>query len=950
MTDYLKRIEQEINNAKAYGDLDVTLDNCDREPIHLIGHIQNHGVLIVSEINADGIQTIDFLSDNIGPLLGINADNLLGKPLNSLISGHSLEMLGQALTTPMHNSQTYYDLEIQSPKSTSVQASFHVHDELLIIELQPFLTPDFTLSGFDRQGKDIISDFTSKMLQAYSFEQLATILVQFFYDKLQYDRVMVYKLEDEGHGKVIAEAKKEDREPFLGLHYPATDIPQFARYLYVQNRCRVITSVHSEQVPIKTALKDKTNYQLDLRFSNLRSMSPIHIEYLANMGVEASLTMSIVKDNKLFGMLIMHHYQPRYCDLRSREIINQLAFICSDYVNLLDRVEVATSAERNQDIRSLIDIYLSGNEENVNYEDVAETILQVFNSDGAYVSMNGERIFTSGLIPENLDFMRRSLERSQLSNSQIFYSSNLAKDCPEIFASDRRICGLLLINLPSDKPSYIALFRYEKAKLVRWAGRKQEHSEADDGRLHARKSFEEWREYTKDQSETWSSSDILNAKTLRSVFIRYLLRLNERKLARLATVDTLTGLPNRFFTTSNIDRLLDQGMNVGLSLIDCDRFKTINDSLGHEIGDKVLQEVAKRLRSMETPGATAARLGGDEFTMLVESGDKAAIEKMAADIVNAFRAPISFEHYNFYLPTSVGVALSSEYVTRSSLMRAADMAMYEAKSSGGNSYKFVNDELMKKADERLAIEQNIYQALNHKEIINYYQPITNAQTHSISGFEVLCRWLKPSGEIIPPMKFLGVAEKTGMIIPIGIRVIEMALDDLQRLQEKDPNLFITLNFSPMQLLSDSTVDYLINEVKNRGLDASKIWIEMTEESYIEDEKALVRTLEKFKAHHFTVALDDFGSGYSSIKYLAALPIDLVKFDKTLIDDVHNSDRSFNLLKATKQLAGACNLSTVAEGIETEQQKQCVTDIGIDYQQGYLFGKPADFNAAFKLLS
>ncbi|TCO71855.1 bifunctional diguanylate cyclase/phosphodiesterase [Chromatocurvus halotolerans] len=949
MTDYLKKIEQEINSAIAYGDQEVTLDNCDREPIHLIGHIQSHGVLVVSELTTNGIQTIDFLSENTSQHLGIEPGILLGQPLDALISEHSLEMLRQALTSPVHNSQTYYDLEIHSPRVKSVQASCHENGGLLFIEFQPFLPPDFTSAAFDVDGKDVVAEFTTRMLRAQSFDDLATVMVLFFFEKLNYDRVMVYKFDDDDHGEVVAEAKQDHLEPFLGLNYPASDIPQFARYLYVQNRCRIITSILSEPVPINTMLQDSSNYQLDLRFSNLRSMSPIHIEYLSNMGIEASLTMSIVKDNKLFGMLIMHHYEPRYCELRSREVINQLSFICSDYVKLLDRVEAALGTERSQDIRNLINVHLFDNEQKVNYDDVAASILHVLDGDGIYVAMNGEPLFASGLLHEKIDLITQGLDSSRLSNSQVFYSSNLAKDWPEMFAGDSRICGLMLINLPSDRPSFIAVFRYERAKLVRWAGRKQEYSEADDGRLHARRSFKEWREYTKNQSLPWSNFDILNAKNLRSVFIRYLLRMNERYLAKLVSLDTLTELPNRHFITSRIDLLLDQNVAVGLLLIDCDRFKTINDSLGHDVGDKVLQEVARRLKSLEIPGSVVARLGGDEFTMLIQDGDFDTIEKMAANIVGAFQLPISFEHYNFYVPTSIGVAISAVDSTRSSLMRAADMAMYDAKHNGGNGYKFVNRGLMNKADERLAIEQNIYQALKQNEIVNYYQPITDSRTYSVCGFEVLCRWLKADGEIIPPLKFLGVAEQTGMIIPIGVRVIEQALGDLQRFQQKDRDLFMTLNFSPLQLLDDTTVDYLINEVREKGLDASKIWVEMTEESYIEDEKALIQTLDRLKVHDFKLALDDFGSGYSSMKYLTALPIDIVKFDKTLIDNIHNNAQSFKLLKASRQLASVCNLMTVAEGIETSEQKNCVSEINIDYQQGYLFGKPTDFAAAIKLI-
>lgn len=924
------------------------LDSFDKEPIHLIGLIQHHGVLIVSKANAAN-QTIDFISENTAATLGIDAEKLLGQPLDALIALHSLKMIEKALTLPLHNAHTCYDLKIHSPLISSAQASFHIHNELLLIELQPFLDSKCTSSGFDISDKDAIVEFTAMMLRAYNFDQLATSLVSFFFEKLNYDRVMVYKFDEDGHAEVFAEAKKSHLEPLLGLHYPASDIPEFSRILYVHNRCQIITDINSKSVPIKAFTKDKSNYDLDLRYSNLRSVSSIHTEHLSYMGVHASLAMSIVKDNKLFGLLIMHHYQPRYCGLRTREVINQLSFICSDYLKLLQSVEETADVERSQDIHNLMNMYLFDNDVNIDYQQVAETLLQIFKGDGICVYVNGEQIFSSALVHKSILSVMQDVGRSFLPYSNIFYSSNLAKDRPDIFASDKRVCGLLLINLPTDKQSFIAIFRYEKAEMFRWASRKQEYSEVADGYLHPRQSFKEWREYSKNQSQPWIDQDIFNAENIRSIFTRYLFRLNERYLVKKMSFDSLTELPNRNFITNKIEQLLSQRFDIGMLIIDCDRFKSINDSLGHDVGDKVLREVAKRLKELEVPGSVVARLGGDEFAMLVQSKDRVKIEKMAIDIVAAFAMPISFERFNFQLPVSVGIALSYDQVTCSSLMRAADMAMYDAKNNRGNTYRFVNDELLRKVDERLALEQNIYLAIDSNEIINYYQPIAETKTNSFYGVEVLCRWLKTNGETILPIHFLPVAEKTGVIIPIGIQIIDQALNDLQIFHKKNPNLFMSLNFSPLQLLDNRTVNYLIDEIHKRSLDANNIWIELTEESYIEDELTLIGILNKIKAAGIKIALDDFGSGYSSMRYLTVLPIDVVKFDKTLIDNVYTDVRSLDLLKACKKFADICQLITVAEGIETLHQKKCVSDVGINFQQGYLFGKPVNFDTTLELL-
>ena len=948
MSDYLKKLENELNQVRSYGNEPLTLDNCDKEPIHLIGHIQNHGVFVACRFDQE-IKRIDYISDNTLEAFKVDSEQLLGQPLDSLLSSHSIEIIEQAISMSLHNAHTSYDLELHLPKIQTVQASFHLYNEILFIEFQPFLSSDIATASFKSTGQDVIAEFTALTLKNYNFYDLSQNLVSFFFEALNYDRVMVYKFDDDDHGEVIAEAKNDNIEPFLGLHYPASDIPQFARYLYVQNRCRIISSITSKPIPIKSYNDPKGGFELDLRFSNLRSMSPIHIEYLSNMGIMASLTMSIVKENKLYAMLIMHNYKPRYCDLKSREIINQLSYVCTDYVKLLDRIEIATGAEKSQDIRNLINLYLFDSDSQINFDELSSAILNIFNGDGICGFLNGEHVFSKGVVLDDLEPFAEQVSQSRLLHSKIFYTSNLAKEWPEIYKLDKRICGLMLINIPSDKFSFIAIFRFEQAKLVRWAGRKQEYSAETDGRLHARKSFQEWKDYTKEQSQPWANNDLLNAKNIRSVFIRYLLRVNERNLAKLVSYDTLTGLPNRHFISNKIDHMLEEEKHVAMLFIDCDRFKTINDSLGHDIGDHVLTEVAARLKSYETKNSIAARLGGDEFTILIESHNLDEIDQLAATLIEAFNDPICFLHYTFHVPCSIGIALSTQESTRSSLMRSADMAMYEAKHNGGNCYMFVNDILMKKADERLEIEQDIYDALKKNQIVNYYQPIINSKTKKIYGFEALCRWVKSPTEIIGPVKFLGVAEETGLIIPIGIAIIDSALNDLKKIHAIDSNIVMTLNFSPLQMLDQNTSDYLISEVRTRGIDATKICIELTEESYIDDEKELIMKLNKLRQNSFRAALDDFGTGYSSLKYLTNLPMDVVKFDKTLIDQIFSSQKSYKLLEASKLMAEVCGLETVAEGIESFEQSQCVTSIGITYQQGYFFGKPTPIEEAIALL-
>jgi len=422
-------------------------------------------------------------------------------------------------------------------------------------------------------------------------------------------------------------------------------------------------------------------------------------------------------------------------------------------------------------------------------------------------------------------------------------------------------------------------------------------------------------------------------------------RSAEEQLKRQASRDELTGLANRSFFTARLqqaieDRRLDAGVPAAL-ILDLDRFKIVNDSLGHSAGDRLLVQVADRLRDCLRPTDFVARLGGDEFAVLLQSvTSPAQAARVARRLQSSLREPFVIDDADVYANASTGIALAEAGMNAEAVLRDADAAMFRAKANGGGTYVTFDEELRADCSQRMELENGLYGALARAELFLAYQPIVETATGIMSGVEALLRWRRSDGSIVAPDQFIPIAEETGLIVPIGTWVVREACQQLRvwRLAHPDsPPLSMAVNVSSRQLLNAELVDAVLVELDRLGPD--RLTLEITETASAEISETAVEALERLDARGVRVAIDDFGTGRSSLARLRQLPVRIIKIDRQFTANVLNSDSDRSIVAATIAMAHALGLQTVAEGVETPEQAAFLHAAGCPLSQGYLYDRP-----------
>ncbi|WP_230369293.1 putative bifunctional diguanylate cyclase/phosphodiesterase [Paludibacterium denitrificans] len=437
--------------------------------------------------------------------------------------------------------------------------------------------------------------------------------------------------------------------------------------------------------------------------------------------------------------------------------------------------------------------------------------------------------------------------------------------------------------------------------------------------------------------------------------------LTERKAADeriqfLAHFDVLTNLPNRAHMHDRVDLAIQNanrdGQRLALLLLDLDRFKTVNESLGHSAGDTLLQVAADRIKSVLGPGETLARQGGDEFIILlpvISDPSEAAIA--AEKIRDAFVDSIDLHNHVLTITSSIGISVypddGRDFET---LVRNADAAMYHAKSSGRNSYKFYTADLNARARETLAVESQLRFALERSEFVLHYQPQVEMATGRILGAEALIRWQHPALGLLGPARFISVAEERGFIVQVGNWVIREACRQLAEWQREGlPKLSLAINLSALQFRQQDLSEVLQRSLTSNGLAGNVLDIEVTESVIMDDVSSTIQTIDAIKSMGLQLSIDDFGTGYSSLSYLKRFKADKLKIDRSFVQDIPNDSDDTAISKAIINMAKNLNMKVVAEGVETLEQWQFLREQGCDQVQGYLLAKPLPAEDFVKLL-
>ncbi|NOQ31425.1 MAG: EAL domain-containing protein [Helicobacteraceae bacterium] len=432
----------------------------------------------------------------------------------------------------------------------------------------------------------------------------------------------------------------------------------------------------------------------------------------------------------------------------------------------------------------------------------------------------------------------------------------------------------------------------------------------------------------------------------RVVLYNHELRLEKKKFYNLSQYDTLTQLPNRTLFYDRLEESISKATQnktrFALLLIDIDNFKHLNDSYGHSEGDKILKSVGLKLKKIIPQEDTLARIGGDEFVVIIENiNNSLDVNATTNKIINLFKIPINIENKLHYISVSIGISLFDDDSNEiSELIKYADIAMYKAKDAGKNNAQFYSPEMTQEVVERVTLENELREAIKNEEFIVHYQPQVNGLNSKLIGMEALVRWQHPTKGLISPIKFIPIAEESGLIIPLDQLVMKIAMKQMSEWYKKGLNPGkLAINLAIKQLQQKNFIEILKDIMSETDCKREWLELEVTEGQIMTNPEQAIKVLNQISDLGIELAIDDFGTGYSSLSYLKKLPINKLKIDQSFVKDLPKDEDDAAIVKAVIALGHSLNLRLIAEGVETKEQKDFLIKNGCNNIQGYFYSKP-----------
>jgi diguanylate cyclase (GGDEF)-like protein len=942
--------------------------SCALEKIHLLGTVQPHGFLIVVELSSERIVQVSSgivrywpgLQDMTAPI---------GQPVTEWVEGiapggvGSLSSLPKAylLSMPWHP---------RFERTEGASAGAAAEDwECLAHQIHGWALLEWLPSAADVNEGRLQSHTLAEITRAISRLRHADRLNSFFNDCVKFvqefsdfDRVMIYRFLPDGCGEVVAEhTAPAYRKRFLGLRFPATDIPSQARLLYLKNRLRVLADV--EALPdflAPSTLPDGTH--LDQSQCLLRGLSPVHLSYLRNMGVRATLTLSLVCDGKLWGLIACHHHAPKVPPHHIREGLRQICELVAEVsimrIESLSKIEtVRTRLALDHLLNRVRQALTTAQDIRLELAGWLPELLRAFHAANLglrigpidFLGGPGRQI---GSAHEVLDEVARRADAQQSMPRVAMWEDMLAEGKrPLAFLPDA--AGLLLAEHHENDVNFCFATRPEVVQQVRWGGRPHKHAvQVPEGRvrLEPRRSFAEWKQALRGHAEGWTAAEAEALSRLLQITVEvnklHLNRTLQKKLHWRAHHDQLTGLLNRQAMEEEVSRRLrTQQFNCALLLLDLDNFKKINDSYGHGSGDNLLLQLGNRLATLVSAFDLLARLGGDEFMVLLKlHAPDAALALNAADRFHrVLRAPFYINSQQFHLGMSIGIALPPKHgETMSELMRRADLAMYHAKSLG-RSRSVVFEPMMESNQlEFYRLEHELDTAVAQNQLMLAFQPKVDLLSGRVVGLEALVRWNHPSRGYCYPEAFIAVAERSDQIIQIDRWVMRAAVEaQASWMAAGHPVLPIAINLSMADILSTNMLSYLDKLLAKFDVPATALEVEVTESSMMSEPEKTRSVLQALNRRGIATTLDDFGTGFSSLSYLRQLPLQCLKIDQSFIHNMLKDSNAEKLTQTIIAMGKALEMHIVAEGVESTEQVQWLIEHGCAIGQGYYFSRPVD---------
>ena len=911
-----------------------------------------HSIMSPNAIHAHGLlfvlhpETLVFLriSENLVEVMARSAEDMLGKPL--------WQLFGQDFEVKVRAALEHPRIEQANP----LEVRFSVFTERLIFEAVLSRVQDQDLNTVVVELTVQAEDNGTQMSYFYdtfrrAMDQLPPIdnlsdLVQVAALEMRhltgFDRVMVYQFAPDWHGKVIAESCDPGQEKYLHLHFPATDIPSSSRHVYYKNRTRMIADVDNGYCFV--ASLPALSVQWDMSACLLRATHPGHLQYLRNMGSGATFTVSLMVNDELWGLIACHHVSPKLLPYHVRsaaELFGRLFSLQLQNLQAKHHLEALTNSSK----RSLALITQASSAPNFVAALLTTDLLELVAADGAVVQLEGE-YRTIGQLPPQAAILAlvkqlfAATDAPQFRNNQAL-KAIVSHQATEDFGLDDALrgiaSGVLFLPLSRSQEDFVLWFRGEILQEISWAGQPPSPGEVQTPRA----SFAAWQEQVRGKSLRWSEADLAAVQQLSLSIPEWLLRRAQSKLAHFALHDALTGLPNRVYLNQIHQPRINENWRGVVMFIDFDRFKLVNDSLGHEAGDVVLRELAARLaRTLESP-ENAVRLGGDEFVVIETNLSLAAGLQLAQQIAEQFRQPLIIGQTEYFLSASIGIAASDGQMQFEELLRCADAAMYRAKADGRNTIVVYDPERTPNQARVAELEQALHRAVERKEFSLVYQPILTPNGDLI-GAEALLRWQHPVLGSVSPNEFIPIAESSNIIYGLGAWVLEQAFIQAAQWIAEYPewtDFRISVNLSVKQLSTPDIVRLIEETSRKTGVAPSRIKLEVTETSLMENPELSAQLLTQLRDKGFLISIDDFGTGFSSLAYVQHLPIHELKIDRSFTRHITTSHRDLALVASIINLAHELGILAIIEGVETEAQRLALLKVGCDALQGYLFSRP-----------
>jgi diguanylate cyclase (GGDEF)-like protein len=939
---------------------------CALEPIHLLGTVQSYGFLMVIDVASRSIVQVSEGILRHWPGLQ-DAGTLLGAPLADWVAAthesHPLAIDTLPSSGPvilpwrMRLEQTGDDA---AHPPSRWECLGHRCGDLALLEWLPVESPAEGAPPHNGMF-DALAEVISRLRHAERLDAFFDDCAQVVQAYTRFDRVMIYRFMADGCGDVVAERTSQRCQPkYLGLRFPASDIPAQARRLYLINRLRVLADVHAPvDALVPPTLPD--GGALDQSHCMLRGMSEVHRSYLHNMDVRATLTVSLVCDGKLWGLIACHHQEPKTPPHQIREAVRQVCELLAEVANM--RIEALSNLDamgRRMELDGLLNQFHQALVLDGRIGDVVELwlpkLLQAFNAStlglriGTFDYVGGEGIRrrnTSRILDEVA-----TLVDTQNQRPAAFTWDALHAGGKPGLASLPDAAGLLLAQRYEERMSFCFLGRPEMVQQVRWGGEptKQDLVTLPDGRirLEPRRSFAEWQQTVRGHSAPWSQPDAEALQSLLRILSdaqkMHLNRELQQTLHWRAHHDHLTGLHNRMAMEDALARRLAHGQfDCALMLLDLDHFKKINDTYGHDTGDQVLQQLSLRLKAVTREFDLLARLGGDEFIVVpqIPHPSPATALTFAERLHQTLAAPFDVGGQQLRLAISVGIAIPPGHGrTVTDLLKHADLALYHAKSRGRARSAVFELAMASEHLDYFLLERDLSEAVERNQFSLVYQPKFDLRTRKVVGLEALLRWNHPTRGQNSPAVFIAIAERSDEITRIDRWVMRRAIADRARWQREGmPQLPIAINLSLADILSPNLTTYVAELLQEYEVSPDALEIELTESCIMSELARTQDVLQALNELGIHTTLDDFGTGYSSLSYLRQLPLQCLKIDQSFVQSMLEDPNAEKLTQAIIAMGVALEMHIVGEGVETKEQMNWLLAKGCHIGQGYFFSPP-----------